>query len=190
MKPTLSFPPALLLRAQGSRLGMKALLLDVDGVLTDGRLYIGEHGEQVKAFSTLDGHGLKMLQHAGIAVALITGRDSLALRRRVHDLGIAHACYGISDKAAAASALLAQQHWDWADVAAMGDDWPDLPGLTRAGLACAPPTAHAEVRAVAHHITHAAAGYGAVREVCDLLLMASGHYARLLHEQRQSLDVR
>lgn len=190
MKPSLNFSPQLLLRAQGSRLGMKALLLDVDGVLTDGRLYIGEHGEQFKAFSTLDGHGLKMLQSAGVAVAVITGRDSPAVRRRVQDLGIAHACYGIEDKAAAANALLQQQRWDWADVAAMGDDWPDLPLLTRAGLACAPPNAHVEVRAVAHHITQAAAGYGAVREVSDLLLMASGHYARRLHEHHHSLDVR
>ena len=102
----LSFPSELLLRAMGPGLGMKAAIFDVDGVLTDGRIYIGEQGETVKAFSTLDGHGLKLLQQGGIEPVVITGRDSPAVRRRVADLGLVHAVYGASDKLAAATALL------------------------------------------------------------------------------------
>ena len=186
--PVLSFAPELLLRAQGSGLGMKAAIFDVDGVLTDGRIYIGEHGETVKAFSTLDGHGLKLLAQAGIEPLLITGRDSPAVRRRVADLGLRHAVYGAHDKLAAAESLLATLSLRWAEVAAMGDDWPDLPLLARAAMACAPSNAHAEVKAVVHHVTRASGGHGAAREFCDLLLMASGRYAALLHDQLKTLD--
>ncbi len=190
MTPALRFPPELLLRAQGPALGMKAAIFDVDGVLTDGRLYIGEHGETVKAFCTLDGHGLKLLKLGGIEPLVITGRDSPAVRRRVADLGLRHAVYGAHDKAAAAQALLAALGLAWPEVAAIGDDWPDLPLLTRAGLACAPANAHAEVKAVAHHVTQASGGHGAAREFCDLLLVASGRYAALLQSQLQTLDDR
>ena len=186
----LSFPAGLLLRAQGAGLGMKAAIFDVDGVLTDGRLYIGEQGEAFKAFSTLDGHGLKLLQAGGIAPLVITGRDSPAVRRRVADLGLAQAVYGAQDKLAAAQQLLAALGLAWSEVAAIGDDWPDLPLLTRAGFACAPAHAHAEVKAVAHHVTAAAAGHGAAREFCDLLLMAAGRYAGLLAAQMQTLDAK
>lgn len=186
--PALSFPPALLLRAQGPALGMKAAIFDVDGVLTDGRLYIGEHGETVKAFGTLDGHGLKLLKLGGIEPLVVTGRDSPAVRRRVADLGLAHAVYGAQDKQAAAAALLATLGLAWPEVAAIGDDWPDLPLLVRAGFACAPANAHAEVKAVAHHVTAAAGGHGAAREFCDLLLMAAGRYAALLQVHLQTLD--
>jgi 3-deoxy-D-manno-octulosonate 8-phosphate phosphatase (KDO 8-P phosphatase) len=188
MAPALSFPPETLLRAQGPALGMKAAIFDVDGVLTDGRLYIGEQGETVKAFSTLDGHGLKLLKLGGIEPLVITGRDSPAVRRRVADLGLSHAVYGAHDKAAAAQQLLATLGLDWPTVAAIGDDWPDLPLLARAGFACAPANAHAEVRAVAHHVTAAAGGHGAAREFCDLLLIAAGRYAALLQEQLKPLD--
>jgi 3-deoxy-D-manno-octulosonate 8-phosphate phosphatase (KDO 8-P phosphatase) len=155
MQPALRFPAELLLQAQGSALGMKAAIFDVDGVLTDGRLYIGEHGETVKAFCTLDGQGLKLLAQGGTLPLVITGRDSPAVRRRVADLGLA--VYGAHDKLAAAQALLASLGLAWAEVAAIGDDWPDLPLLTRAGFACAPANAHAEVKAVAHHVTAAQA---------------------------------
>ncbi|MBK7275908.1 MAG: HAD hydrolase family protein [Betaproteobacteria bacterium] len=184
----LNFPPELLLRAMGSGLGMKAAIFDVDGVLTDGRIYIGEQGETVKAFSTLDGHGLKLLQQGGIEPVVITGRDSPAVRRRVADLGLVHAVYGASDKLAAATALLAALGLEWAEVAAMGDDWPDLPLLARAGFACAPANAHAEAKALAHHVTMATGGHGAARECCDLLLVAAGRYAALLQGHLQTLD--
>lgn len=187
-RPALSFPPELLLSAQGGALGVKAAIFDVDGVLTDGRIYIGEQGETVKAFSTLDGHGLKLLARAGIEPVVITGRDSAAVRRRVADLGLLHAVYGAADKLAAANGLLTLLGLRWDQVAAIGDDWPDLPLLTRAGFACAPANAHAEARAVAHHVTAASGGHGAAREFCDILLMASGRYARLLDSHLQTLD--
>jgi len=188
--PALRFAPELLLRAQGRGLGMKAAILDVDGVLTDGRLYIGEHGETVKAFATLDGHGLKLLRMGGIEPVVITGRDSPAVRRRVADLGLVHAVYGAGDKLAAAEPVLAALGLEWPEVAAIGDDWPDLPLLLRAGFACAPANAHAEVRAVAHHVTALPGGHGAAREFCDLLLMAAGRYAGLLHGHLSTLDAR
>lgn len=184
----LSFPTDLLVKAQGTGLGIKLALFDVDGVLTDGRIYISDAGEDFKAFSTLDGHGLKSLQQVGITPVIITGRDSPAVRRRVADLGLAHAVYGARDKLAAAEPLLSALGASWGEVAAMGDDWPDLPLMTRAAFACAPPGAHPEVLAVAHHVTRAAGGHGAARECCDLLLMASGHYERLLNAHHATLD--
>ena len=186
--PALRFAPELLLRAQGAGLGLKAAIFDVDGVLTDGRLYIGEFGETVKAFCSLDGHGLKLLAAGGIVPLVVTGRDSPAVRRRVADLGLPHAVYGAHDKLAAAESLLATLGLGWAEVAAMGDDWPDLPLLRRAAFACAPANAHAEVKAAAHHVTTACGGHGAAREFCDLLLMACGRYAGLLQVQTQTLD--
>ena len=188
MAPALRFPPETLLRAQGDALGLKAALFDVDGVLTDGRLFISEQGETLKAFHALDGHGLKLLKQGGIEPLVITGRDSPAVRRRIADLGLQHALYGVHDKAAAAAPLLAQLGLGWHQVAAMGDDWPDLPLLHRAAFACAPANAHAEVKAVAHHVTAATGGQGAAREFCDLLLMAAGRYAALLQGHLQTLD--
>ncbi|HEX5391301.1 MAG TPA: 3-deoxy-D-manno-octulosonate 8-phosphate phosphatase [Burkholderiaceae bacterium] len=181
MRPVLNFSPELLLRAQP----VKVVFFDVDGVLTDGSLYFTEHGETMKRFHTLDGHGIKLLQRAGITPAVITGRDSPALRLRLKALGVSHARFGTEDKRPAAEAMLAELGLGWTQAAAMGDDWPDLPVLRRCGLACVPPGAQAEVLAVAHHITQAAGGQGAVRECCDLLLVASGHYARLLAEAAQ-----
>ena len=184
METALRFAPELLRRAQGVRWA----IFDVDGVLTDGRLYVGEHGESFKAFSTLDGHGLKLLALGGIVPVVITGRDSPAVRRRVADLGIAHAVYGAADKLAAAGALMQQLGLGWDTAAAMGDDWPDLPLLTRAAFACAPANAHGEVKAVAHHVTEARGGFGAARECSDLLLIANGRYAELLNGHLQTLD--
>ena len=188
LTPSLNFPPELLLKAQGSGLGIKAAIFDVDGVLTDGRIYIGEQGEVFKAFATLDGHGMKLLAQAGILPIVITGRDSPAVRRRIADLGLTHALYGVKDKLAAAQPLLDQLGLAWGEVAAMGDDWPDLPLLARAGFACAPSQAHAEVKAIAQHITSAPAGHGAAREFCDLLLIAAGRYAALLAGHLDTLD--
>jgi len=182
--PAIRHPPELLLRAQGIRWA----IFDVDGVLTDGRIYISERGEEFKAFSTLDGHGLKLLVQAGITPVVITGRDSPAVRRRVADLGIQQAVYGAHDKLAAANQLMPSLGLAWDTLAAMGDDWPDLPLMTRAAFACAPANAHAEVKAVAQHVTEARGGHGAARECCDLLLMAAGCYAALLNGHLQTLD--
>jgi len=189
-EPALRFAPELLLKAQGRAMGLKAAIFDVDGVLTDGRLFIGESGEWFKAFSSLDGHGLKLLAQGGIVPLVITGRDSPAVRRRIADLGLPHAMYGVQDKLAAATAMLQSLALDWEDVAVMGDDWPDLPLMTRAAFACAPANAHTEVRAIAHHVTAARGGDGAARECCDLLLMAAGRYAALLQGHLTTLDGR
>lgn len=191
LRPALNFAPALLLRAQS----VKVAFFDVDGVLTDGGLYFSEHGPQhttpnpgqlyaagetLKRFSTLDGHGLKLLQKVGITPVVITGRDSLVLRARLHALGITHAHFGTEDKRPAAEQSLKSLGCDWQHTAAMGDDWPDLPVMRRAALSCAPANAHVEVKAVAHYVTEATGGHGAARELCDLLLVASGRYAGLL----------
>ena len=174
--PALAFAPELLLRAQGIRVAF----FDVDGVLTDGGLYISAEGETLKRFHTLDGHGLKLLARAGIVPCVISGRDSAPLRLRLQALGVQHLRLGTEDKRPAAEALLAELGLDWSQAAAMGDDWPDLPMLVHATFAVAPANAHAEVLARAHYVTTRQGGQGAVRELCDLLLQASGRYASLL----------
>jgi 3-deoxy-D-manno-octulosonate 8-phosphate phosphatase (KDO 8-P phosphatase) len=192
--PALRFTPEQLLPAQD----VKVAFFDIDGVLTDGGLYFSEHPERfnakgeplvasetIKRFNTLDGHGLKLLQKAGITPVVITGRDSQVLRARLHALGITHAHFGTEDKRPAAEASLQQLGLSWEQAAAMGDDWPDLPVMRRAAVSCAPAHAHAEVKSVAHYLTQAAAGHGAAREWCDLLLTATGHYARMLEDHLQ-----
>lgn len=181
MAPTLNFPPELLLKAQGIRVAF----FDVDGVLTDGGLYISESGETLKRFHTLDGHGLKLLQHAGITPVMITGRDSKPLRVRLQALGIHHVHYGTENKRPAAEQTLQALGLDWGQAAGIGDDWPDLAVMRRCAFACAPVNAHDEVKAVSHHVTKARGGEGAAREFCDILLIASGKYAGLLAESAQ-----
>ena len=179
--PALSFDPVLLLQAQGVRVAF----FDVDGVLTDGGLYFSETGETLKRFNTLDGHGLKLLQKAGITPAVITGRDSAPLRLRLKALGVEHAVFGTEDKLPAAERILATLGLDWSQAAAMGDDWPDLPVMRRCAFACAPVNAHTEVLAFAQHVTTARGGDGAAREFCDVLLVASGRYVELLEKYAQ-----
>lgn len=176
--PALNFPPEVLLLAQG----VKVVFFDVDGVLTDGGLYLSDEGEQLKRFNILDGLGLKLIQRAGITPVVITGRDSRVLRARLGALGITHAHFSTEDKRPAAEKTLAALGLDWNAAAAIGDDWPDLPVLRQAAFRCAPAQAHIEVRAIAHHVTQAAGGHGAARELCDLLLVACGAYAGLLRE--------
>ena len=159
---------------------IKLLLLDVDGVLTDGGLTYDEHGEQTKRFNTLDGHGLKLLQAAGIHVAIVSGRDGAALRKRLSDLGIAHVYAGVHNKREAADTLLQKLGLNWSQVAAMGDDWPDLAMLLPAAFSCAPPQAHAELVSRVDWVTSKDAGHGAVRELCDLLLQACDGYEAAL----------
>jgi 3-deoxy-D-manno-octulosonate 8-phosphate phosphatase (KDO 8-P phosphatase) len=181
MTPALNFPPELLLKAQGIRLAF----FDVDGVLTDGGLYFTDSGETIKRFNTLDGHGLKLLKCAGIVPVVITGRDSRPLRLRLAALGIEHAYFGTEDKRPAAEKTLRDLGLDWSQAAAIGDDWPDLAVMRRCALACAPSNAHWEVKAISHYVTVAGGGAGAVRELCDLLLIASGKYASMLEERSQ-----
>ena len=174
--PSLQFPPELMLKAQN----IKVAFFDVDGVLTDGGLYMSEQGETLKRFNTLDGHGLKLLKQAGITPAVITGRDSPALRSRLAALGVTHAHFGTEDKRPAAEQTLQALGLGWQQAAAMGDDWPDMPVMRRAAFSCAPANAHLEVKAIASYTTHELGGHGAARAFCDVLLVASGHYARLL----------
>jgi len=176
LTPALNFAPELLLAAQGVRVAF----FDVDGVLTDGGLYLTDEGETLKRFSILDGLGLKLLQQAGITLAVVTGRDSKPLRRRLAALGVTHVHYGTEDKAPAAQQTLDALGLDWSAAAAIGDDWPDLPLLRRCAFSAAPANAHVEVRAQVQHVTTARGGHGAAREFCDLLLVASGRYAQLL----------
>ncbi len=178
LTPALHYPPELLLQAQGIRVAF----FDVDGVLTDGGLYFSESGETLKRFSTLDGQGLKLLQQAGITPVVITGRDSAPLRLRLQALGISHARFGTEDKRPAAETFLSDLGLSWAQAAAMGDDWPDLPMMQRVAFACAPANGHAQAKAIAHHVTAERGGEGAARAFCDLLLVASGQYARLLND--------
>ncbi len=189
LTPTLRFAPELLLQAQGrGDTGLRAAIFDVDGVLTDGSICMGEHGELFKSFNSLDGHGLKMLAQGGIQPIVITGRDGPAVRQRMADLGVAHARFGVHDKLVVAEALLASLDLSWSQVAAIGDDWPDLPLMVRAAFAMAPANAHAEVKARAHHVSALRGGQGAAREFCDLLLTACGRYARLLQGHLVTLD--
>ena len=181
MSPALSFPPELLLAAQGIRVAF----FDVDGVMTDGGIFFSEQGETLKRFNILDGLGLKLLQRAGITPVVITGRDSAPLRCRLEALGVEHVHYGTEDKLPAAERTLAALGLDWSQAAAMGDDWPDLPVLRRCRLAGArPPMPTPRCGRCARHVTQAAAGHGAAREFCDLLLVASGRYAQLLEAYR------
>lgn len=181
MKPALNFDPALLLLAQG----VKVAFFDVDGVLTDGGLFISEAGETLKRFNTLDGHGLKLLQQVGITPVVITGRDSQALRVRLQALGVQYSHFGTENKLPAAEQTLAALGANWSQAAAIGDDWPDLPVMRRSAFACAPANAHAEVLAVANHVTSVRGGDGAAREFCDILLVASGRYVDLLDKYAQ-----
>jgi 3-deoxy-D-manno-octulosonate 8-phosphate phosphatase (KDO 8-P phosphatase) len=159
---------ALLERARRVRL----LVLDVDGVMTDGRLHITAHGEETKVFHVRDGSGLVAVQRAGIAVAIISGRSSAAVTRRAQELGIRSVQQGVADKRAALDALLQELQLGEDALACVGDDTPDVPMLERATLAVAVADAHPTARAVAHWVTPSAGGHGAVRDVCDLLLTA------------------
>jgi 3-deoxy-D-manno-octulosonate 8-phosphate phosphatase (KDO 8-P phosphatase) len=161
---------AVLERARRIRL----LVLDVDGVLTDGRLHISAAGEEIKVFHVRDGSGLVAVQRAGITVAIISGRDSAAVTRRAAELGIRHLRQGVSDKGAELDRLLAELGVAAQDTACVGDDTPDLPMLRRAGLAVAVADAHPALRESAHWTTTSNGGQGAVREVCDLLLSTRG----------------
>lgn len=162
--------PAVLERARKIRV----MAFDVDGVLTDGGLWYGENGEQLKCFNVLDGHGLSLMRESGITVALITGREGPILARRAAELGIALVQQGIRDKAKAITALAQEQGCQLSEVGYMGDDIIDLAALQRVGFAASVPNAPAYVSQVAHWVSSKPGGMGAVRECCDLILAAQG----------------
>ena len=154
---------------------VRLLVLDVDGVLTDGRLYFSGAGEELKVFDVRDGHGLVAVQRAGIVVAIISGRNSTAVDRRAAELGIGVVRQGVTDKAAVMGEIQRELGVGPAETACVGDDVQDQPMLQLAGLAVAVADAHPALHAVAHWVTGAAGGRGAVREVCDLLLSSRKH---------------
>lgn len=154
----------------GTSVGL--LVLDVDGVLTDGRLWFGPEGEALKVFHVRDGHGIKQLLDAGIEVAIISGRQSAAVGTRMRELGVRHVIQGAVDKQVAIDALLARLDIPSERAACLVDDLPDLPLMRTVGLAAAVADAHPDVLAAADHVTRLAGGHGAVREFCDWLLAA------------------
>jgi 3-deoxy-D-manno-octulosonate 8-phosphate phosphatase (KDO 8-P phosphatase) len=161
---------ALLQRAKAVRLA----IFDVDGVLTDGRLYFLADGSEFKTFNTLDGHGIKMLIASGVQTAIISGRSSPVVERRAANLGIQHLIQGREDKLVVLEQLLGELGLGYEEVAYLGDDLPDLPVIRRVGLGMAVASADAFVRQHAHGITSAAGGAGAAREFCELIMRAQG----------------
>lgn len=153
---------------------VRLIAFDVDGVLTDGGLYLSDSGEEFKRFNSLDGHGLKMLQASGVALALITGRKSQCVTLRAANLGIRHLYQGVEDKLAAMRSLLAELRLSPREAAFMGDDVVDLPVMRHVGAAFSVPAAPQMVRDHAHYTTQRAGGCGAVREVCELIMATQG----------------
>lgn len=154
--------------------GIKLAAFDVDGVFTDGRFYLSDDGVETKAFSTQDGFGIKKLLAAGIEVAVISSRSSGAVDRRMAELGVKHVIQGAGDKRAAFDALLSSLQLSSRECVYVGDDIPDIPVLEQAGFPIAVANAVAEVKELCRLTTRAPGGYGAVREVCELLLAARG----------------
>jgi len=151
---------------------IQLVAFDVDGVFTDGRFYLSNDGIESKAFSTQDGYGIRRLVDAGVSVAVISGRSSAAVEQRMHELGVRFIVQGCSDKIAAFDAMTAELGIADKACAYVGDDIPDLPLLNKVGVAFAVANAVADVKTQCDYVTSAAGGFGAVREVCDLLLDA------------------
>jgi len=154
---------------------VRLLVLDVDGVLTDGRLYYGPRGEVQKVFHVRDGLGLKLLAAAGITIAVISGRRSGMTGRRCRELGVRHLLQGVEDKLAAFQRLRARLRVSSSECACVGDDVPDVPLMREVALSFAVADAHPQARSAARVITRLPGGRGAVREVCDYLLEARRH---------------
>ena len=150
------------------------VVLDVDGVLTDGRLWFGPEGEQLKVFDVRDGHGIRRLIEAGIRVAVISGRRSAAVDARMRELGVKDVAQGVADKAQALAELLRREGIESRHAACLVDDTPDLGLMAAVGLPAAVADAHPDVLTAARHVTRARGGRGAVREFCDWLLAARG----------------
>ncbi len=161
-------------RQRASRL--KLVIFDVDGILTDGSLYLADDGQEYKAFYSLDGHGMKMLKRSGVELAIITARKSQLMIHRARNLGITHLYQGAENKLEAYQHLLGELGAAPEQIAYMGDDVVDLPVMRRCGLAITVPAAPALVKQYAHHVTTLGGGRGAVREVCELIMHAQGTF--------------
>ncbi|HLD13797.1 MAG TPA: HAD family hydrolase [Burkholderiales bacterium] len=174
LAPAFDLPRETLARAAK----IKLVLFDVDGVLTDGRLLIGDDGQEYKAFNSKDGHGIKMMQRHGVATGIITGRTSKVVEHRVRDLNIQHVHQGCAEKLPVYRQLLTHLGLQPEQTAFVGDDVVDLPIMLNVGLAVAPRDAHPLVVRHAHWTTPSAGGRGAARELCELILYAQGNYDR------------
>ena len=155
---------------------IKCVVFDVDGVMTDGGLGIGDDGQEYKNFHSLDGLGMKLLKSSGVEMAIITGRTSKVVTKRAETTGIAHFYQGVENKLEAFKDLLQKMGLQADEVAFMGDDVVDAPAMLRCGLAITVPTGHRLLKPHAHYITAAPAGRGAVREVCELIMQAQGTF--------------
>lgn len=155
---------------------IKVIVFDVDGVMTDGSLMIGDDGQEYKSFHSLDGLGMKLLKATGVEMAIITGRTSNVVTKRAETTGIAHFYQGVDDKLEAFEDLVKKMNVSPEECAFMGDDIVDLPPMRRAGLAITVPSATPLVKQYAHYTTQAQAGRGAVREACELLMRAQGTF--------------
>uniref|UniRef100_UPI00333F17F1 KdsC family phosphatase n=1 Tax=Castellaniella defragrans TaxID=75697 RepID=UPI00333F17F1 len=179
-QPTFSHPAEAQILARVSTTvqdrarAVRMMVFDVDGILTDGGLWYGEHGEALKAFNALDGHGMRLLNEQGVAVAWLSGRQSAITARRGAELGISPIIQGVRDKAQAIEALAREAGLDLSRLGYMGDDIIDLPAMQRVGFAASVPDAPAYVSQAAHWVSSRSGGAGAVRECCDLILAAQG----------------
>ena len=153
---------------------IKLVIFDVDGVLTDGSLFLGDDGLEYKAFNSRDGHGMKMLQQSGVTIAIITGRTSKVVEYRMQSLGIQHVYQGQLDKRHAFAELLEKLSLTTDQIAYVGDDVVDLPVMSKVGLAIGVQDAHPMVRKHAHWLTPSNGGRGAGRDVCEMLMEAHG----------------
>jgi 3-deoxy-D-manno-octulosonate 8-phosphate phosphatase (KDO 8-P phosphatase) len=151
---------------------IRLAVFDLDGVFTDGRFYLSDEGKETKAFNTQDGYGIRMLLGAGIDVAVISGRKSPAAARRMTELGVQHAFFACGDKVAVFDELASDLKVSHSATLYAGDDLPDLPLLTKVGVAVAVANAVPDIKLMAHYVTAKSGGFGAVREICELILDA------------------
>jgi 3-deoxy-D-manno-octulosonate 8-phosphate phosphatase (KDO 8-P phosphatase) len=154
---------------------VRLMAFDIDGVMTDGRLYFSPNGDEMKSFFSRDGLGLKMLARSGVKLAIITGRDSPIVTRRAENLGIDLIFQGVEDKRSAMARLVEREGIDFSEAGYMGDDVVDLAVMKACGFSATVPDCHDAVRQIADYVARAPAGAGAVREVCELLLQAQGN---------------
>lgn len=150
---------------------IKLLICDIDGVFSDGTIFLGNDGEELKGFNTKDGYGLRQFMRAGFDIAIITGRTSNIVKNRMKGLGVEHIYQGMEDKITGFKQLLQDFELTATEVAYIGDDFPDVPVMREVGLAVAPADGHPYVRSIAHYVTTLGGGKGCVRELSDLILL-------------------
>ena len=161
---------------------VKVVFFDIDGVFTDGRLIYSETHESLKQFNVLDGQGIKWLEQADIIPVVISGRTGKHVEKRLNDLGVRYINLGVNKKIDIAQKFLSDNEFTWSDAAVMGDDWPDLEMIMNCRFSCAPANAHHEVISRVSYVSPKRGGDGAVRDLCDLILVAKGRYNALLED--------